>query len=58
MTLDGKFYPLKAFIPEEIYLGSLSEIFWDVLRKKKMEISLKPDENNKNGGRRKMTTET
>ena len=26
-TLDGKVYPLKAFAPEEIYLGKLSQVF-------------------------------
>ena len=31
-TLDGKFYPLKAFIPEEIYLGEISKVFWDSRR--------------------------
>ena len=31
-TLDGKFYPLKAFAPEDIYLGKLSKDFWDACR--------------------------
>ena len=47
-TLHGKFYPLKAFVPEEIYLGELPKVFWGSRREKKMGISLKPDEKNKN----------
>ena len=35
-TLYGKFYPLKVFIPEEMYLGKLPDGFWDMCREKKM----------------------
>ena len=31
-TLDENFYPLKAFVPEEICLGYLLKLFRDVLR--------------------------
>ena len=47
-TLDGNFYPLKAFILEGIYLGELYKVFRDEHREKKMGLSLKPDEKNKN----------
>ena len=46
--LDGKFYPLKALVPEEIYLGNISRVFWDACREKKMGPSLKSDEKKKN----------
>ena len=48
VTLDEKIYPLKAFIPEEIYLGKLSKVFRDASRENNMAISLKPDEKNNN----------
>ena len=41
--LDGKFYPLKALVPEEIYLGEISKVFWGARRDKKMELSLNPN---------------
>ena len=47
-TLDGKFYPLKAFVTEEIYIGGLSKVFWDACREENMGLSLKPYDNNKN----------
>ena len=43
-TLDGKFYPLKAFLPEEIYLRKISRVFWDAHREKNIGLSLNPDE--------------
>ena len=46
--LDGKFYPLKAFVPEEIYLGKLSRVFWDAFREKKMGLSLNLYKKDKN----------
>ena len=46
--LDGNFNPLKAFVSEEIYLGKLSKVFWDAQREKKIGLSLKTDEKNKN----------
>ena len=48
-TLDGNFYPLKAFVTEEIYLGSLYKSFWDTRREKKMDRLTKTDDtiNNK-----------
>ena len=36
-TLDGNFYPLKAFVPEEIHLGKLLKAFQDMRREKKMK---------------------
>ena len=47
-TLDGKFYPLKAFVMKEIYLGKLFRVVRDARREKNMGISLNPDEKNKN----------
>ena len=47
-TLDGKFYPLKAFVPEEIYPVELYKVFWDACREKNMGLSIKPYEKNKN----------
>ena len=47
-ALDGKFYTPKAFIPEEIYLGKISKVFWDARREKKMGISLKMEKKNRN----------
>ena len=47
-TLDGKFYPLKAFVPEEIYLGKIPKVFWDAHRERNMGLSLKLDKKNKN----------
>ena len=32
--LDGNFYPLKAFVPEEIYPGKLSKVFQGERREK------------------------
>ena len=47
-TLDGKFYPLKVFLPEKNYLGKLSKVFGSACREKNIGLSLKPDEKNKN----------
>ena len=41
-TLYGNSYPLKAFVPEEIYLGELSKVFWEARREKNMGLSLNP----------------
>ena len=43
-----KYYSLKEFVPEEIYIGKLPRFFWDTFRYKKMGLSLKPDKENKN----------
>ena len=32
----GKFYPLKVFVPEDIYIGKLPKEFWDTRRYKMM----------------------
>ena len=48
LTLDGKFYPIKAFVPEDIYLGRLSKDFGGERREKKMGQSTKIDETSKN----------
>ena len=48
--LDGKNYPLKAFVPEEIYFGKLSRVLGGACREKKMGLSLKPDKNNNKWG--------
>ena len=32
--LDEKNYPLKAFVPEAIYLGGIYKVFWDTRRDK------------------------
>ena len=42
-TLDGKLYPLKAFVPEEIYLGKLPKDFQDALRENNMDQSTNTD---------------
>ena len=47
-TLDAKFYPLKAFVSEEIYLGYLPKSFHDVRRGNKMDRSTKSDDTIKN----------
>ena len=47
-TLGGKFYPLKAFVPEEIYLGGIPKVFQGAHKENKMGLSLKPDKKNKN----------
>ena len=47
-TLYGKFYLLKAFILEDIYLGKLRKFFQDVRRDKKIDWSTKTDESSKN----------
>ena len=44
----GKFYLLKAFILEEIYLRKLPKFFRDVCRDKKMDLSTNTDESSKN----------
>ena len=33
-TLDGGFYPLKSFVPEEIFPGGIYKVFQDVRREK------------------------
>ena len=43
-TLDGKSYPRKAFVPEEIYLGRLPKFFRDFRQEKKKYWSTKSDE--------------
>ena len=43
-----KFYPLKAFVLEEIYLEKLPEFFRDLRRDKKMDQSTKTDETRNN----------
>ena len=48
VTMYGKFYLLKAFVPEEIYLGKLPKFFRDVRRDKKMHRSTKTYEASKN----------
>ena len=50
-TLDGNVYPLKAFVPEEIYLGKLPKVFCDVHREKNMGRSLNLDGKKITGGR-------
>ena len=47
-TLDGKLYPLKEFVPEEIYLEKLPKLFRGACREKKMVISLNTDDKNSN----------
>ena len=42
------FFSLKAFVPEEICLGKILKFFWGACREKKMGLSLKSDEKNKN----------
>ena len=42
-TLDGKLYPLKAFLPEEIYLRKLPKDFQDALRENNMDQSTNTD---------------
>ena len=39
--LDENFYPLKAFVPEEINPGKLSKIFHGACKKKNMRLSIK-----------------
>ena len=56
-TLDGKFYPLKAFRPEEIYLGEISKVFWDARREKNMGYHSILTRRTRNGGRKKTTAE-
>ena len=49
-TLYGKFYLLKAFVLEEIYLGKLPIAFQNARRENNMDLSTKTYEmrNNKN----------
>ena len=43
-TLEGKFYPLKAFVPKDIYLRKLTKTFRDTHREKKMDQSTNTDD--------------
>ena len=43
-----KKYTLKAFVPEEIYIGKLSKVYWHESREKNMGMLLNIDEKNKN----------
>ena len=52
-TMDGNIYPLKAFVPENIYLGKLSKVFQDAHSKKNMGLSLNPYEKNNKWRERK-----
>ena len=47
-TLDGEFYPLKAFVPNHIYLGKLPKTFRDAHKEKKMDWSTNTYETSKN----------
>ena len=47
-AMYGKFYSLKAFVLEEIYLGKLPRFFRVLSRNKKMDQSTKTDELSKN----------
>ena len=46
-TLDVNLYPLKAFVPKEIYIGKLSKIFWNARREKNVGLSLNRNDKNK-----------
>ena len=47
-TVDGKYSPLKEFLPEEIYLGRLPKSFCDLCQEKKTDRSTKSDDTSKN----------
>ena len=46
-TLDINVYPLKAFVPKEIYIGKLSKVFRHARREKNVGLSLNMNEKNK-----------
>ena len=46
-TMDGKFYPLKASLPEEMYLVKLPTEFWDTPRDNNMNVSINTDDKSK-----------
>ena len=56
--LDGKFYPLKAFVLEEIYLGKLSKFSWGSCRDKRWGNHSIRMGKTRTGGRKKKTSET
>ena len=56
-TLDGKFYLLKPFVLEEIYLGKLPKAFWDTIMEKKMDQSTNKDDTNKTKNRQENNRE-
>ena len=56
-TLDGKFYRLKAFVREEIYLVKLQKAFWDTRREKNMERSTNTYEASTNKNRQEKNRE-
>ena len=56
--LDGNFYPLKAFVTEEIYLGKLSKVFRGVRREKRWGYHPSQMIRTRTGGRIKTTAET
>ena len=55
--LDGKIYPLKAFVPEEIYPGKLSKVFQGACKKKIWGYQSSRITRKRTGGRRKNTSE-